>query len=103
MLQCHDEAGNTPLSLAVASQNMSLFALLLEQGGMGGNKGQMFQLEALGVTTAELLNSTFVRYLIGADTAPSPLAPKRLSGGLCKLRACVRAVHAAVRCGERFP
>ena len=24
---------NTPLSLAVSSQNMSLFALLLEQGG----------------------------------------------------------------------
>ena len=54
-----------------ASEHFASQSDLLVQGSTDGASGQLFQLEALGTTTAELLNSTFVRHLLGDDDAPS--------------------------------
>lgn len=54
-----------------ASEHFATQSDLLVQGSTGGASGTLFQLEALGTTTAELLNSTFVRHLLGKEDAPS--------------------------------
>jgi len=54
-----------------AAEHFASQSALLVQGFTDGASGQMFQLEALGTTTAELLNSTFVRHLLGDDPAPT--------------------------------
>ena len=53
-----------------AAEHFATQTALLAQGHTDGASGQMFQLETLGTTTDELLNSTFVRHLLGDDPAP---------------------------------